>query len=280
MKAAGRRWAMGLAISAFVSLALAIPVAAEVDRAALDAVGVAPPAGARMPMTVAMTDDGGARRTLAEALGGRPALLIFADYTCRSLCGPILALAAAGLGQTDLVPGRDFRLVVIGLDPKDGADDARTMKHNQIGDGALATAATFLIPNSEELRQVADVVGYRSAYDAGSDQFAHPAAVFVLAPDGRVARTLSALGLGPTDLRLALVEAGEGRIGSFADHLRLLCYGYDPVVGIYTLTIRKWLALASLLTVIALAGGIGLLVISRRPEDSACRVRSAPSRRT
>jgi protein SCO1/2 len=270
---------MGVAVFAFVSLMLASPLAAKLDPATIDEARVAPPADARVPITLAMTGDGGERRPLAEALGGRPALLIFADYTCRSLCGSILALAAVGLDQTHLVPGRDFRVVVIGLDPKDSVEDARAMKRNQIGEGALAAATTFLVPNSDELKQLADAVGYRFVYDTETDQFAHPAAVFVVTPDGRVAGTLSALGLDPMDLRLALVGASEGRIGSFVDHLQLLCYGYDPVAGIYTLTIRKWLALASLLTVIALAGGISLLLINRRPGDSSYPARSAPSRR-
>ena len=161
MKAAGRRWAMGLAISAFVSLALAIPVAAEVGPRGSRC------GGRRTARRCAHADDrcddgrGGARRTLGGSAWRAPRVLIFADFTCRRFAARSSLSRPRASARRISVPGRDFRLVVIGLDPKDGADDARTMKHNQIGDGALATAATFLIPNSEELRQIADVVGYR-----------------------------------------------------------------------------------------------------------------------
>jgi protein SCO1/2 len=258
-------------------LALMRPASAGLTATTLGTVEVAPPGAARVPLAAALTDDAGQRRTLGEALGGRPAVLIFADYTCRTLCGPVVALAAAGLAQSGLTPGRDYRLVVIGLDPKDTADDARAMKRNQVGDDAILAASSFLLADAEAVKGITDAVGYRYAYDAGEDQFAHPAAVFVLAADGRVARALSGLGLDAGGLRLALVEAGRGRIGTLTDHLRLLCYGFDPAAGVYTLTIQRWLAIAAALTVLALAGGIGLLAFRARPAVPADRTPSAPS---
>jgi protein SCO1/2 len=224
-----------------------------------------------------LPDANGIRRTLGDALGGRPAVLVFADYTCRSLCGPILAIVAAGLGKTGLKPGKDFRLVVIGLDPKDTTADARSMRRAQVGSGLLAAASTFLLGEGETVRQIADAVGYHYAYDADIDQYAHPAVVYVLAADGRVTRTLTALGLDPADLRLALVEAGEGRIGTFTDHLRLLCYGFDSATGVYTTTVRAWLAIASALTILALAGGIGFMLLGSRSAASAYPPSTAPS---
>ena len=86
------------------------------------------------------------------------------------------------------------------------------------------------------------------------DQFAHPAAAYVITPAGRIARVLSGLGLDGNDLRLALVDAGEGRIGTFIDHIRLLCYGFDPAQGIYTASIERWLMALAAATVIAFAG--------------------------
>jgi protein SCO1/2 len=226
-----------------------------------------------------MVDAKGGHRSLADVLGGHPGVLIFADYTCRTLCGPILAMTAAGLSKTGLTPGKDFRLIVMGLDPKDTAANAVTMKHAQVGEGALAQASTFLLPSDAAVRQVTHAFGYQYAYDTDTDQYAHPAVVFVVARDGRLTRMLSGLGVGATDLRLALVEAGNGRVGGLADHLRLLCYGYDPVAGAYTLTIRRWLSMAAFATVIVLAGGIGFLSISRRPAADAGRSPSGPSGR-
>jgi protein SCO1/2 len=87
----------------------------------------------------------------------------------------------------------------------------------------------------------------------------------VLAPDGQVARVLSGLALNGDDLRLALVEAGHGRIGTIADQVRLICYGFDPAMGVYTASLGRWLMLASAATVMALFGGIGFMALTPKP---------------
>src|SRR5262249_25527424 len=137
-------------------LASTTPALAGLTTRTLAGVEVAPSPNARVPLSVVMHDDSGRERTLADALSDRPAVLLFADYTCQTLCGPILSIAVAGLAMTGLQPGEDFRLIVIGLDPKDSVNDARAMKHAQLGAGKLADATTFLLPNEAALRQVAD----------------------------------------------------------------------------------------------------------------------------
>jgi protein SCO1/2 len=187
--------------------------------------------------------------------------MILADYTCKSLCGPVLGLAAQALEQSGLQPGTDYRVVAIGLDPNDRPADAGAMKRAQIGEGTgLARATAFLTADTHALAQIEGAFGYRSAYDSQNLQVAHPAVAFVLTGDGRLARMLSSLALDPADLRLALVEAGEGRIGNLADTVRLLCYGFDPVAGIYTLSIHRILLLVSLLSTAALAAAVGLML--------------------
>lgn len=277
MNARCKRWPLNAAIAAIVFIMFEGPAAAALTADQLRAVDVAPPPGARVPMSTALPDANGVTRSLAEALDGTPTVLVFADYTCNSLCGPILAIAASGLAKTGLKARKDFRLLVIGLDPKDDARAARIMQQEQIGPGNLADASTFLLARDGIVRQVADAVGYHYAYDPDIDQYAHPAVVFVLARDGRVVRTLTALGLDPDDLRLALVEAGQGRVGTFADHLRLLCYGFDAATGIYTVAIRGWLVAAAALTILVVAGGIGFMLISRRPATPAYPPETAPS---
>jgi protein SCO1/2 len=257
---------------------LTSPASARLDTNTLAQVNAVPPPGARLPAAIVMTDENGANRTLRQALGGRPNVLILADFTCRTLCGPVLAIAAAGLAKTGLRAGKDFGLVVVGLDPKDSADDARAMQRDQIGEGALTAASTFLRGDEAAVHRIAEAIGYRYAYDATIDQYAHPATVFITTADGRISRNLSGLALDAADLRLALVEAGNGQIGTFADHLRLLCYGFDPAKGIYTLTIQRWLAFAAGLTILALAGAIGFMLL-RRPGAPAYRAQSAPSER-
>ena len=239
---------------------------AAVSSAQLDAVTAAPAADATIPLSLVFADDDGASRTLGDAVGGTPAVLLFADYTCTNLCGPILAFVAAGLEQSGLAAGKDFHVVVIGLDAKDDAKAARAMKASRIGlTSALADATTVLTGDADAIRTATRAAGYHYAYDAEHDQFAHPAAAYVVTAQGRIVRVLSGLGLSGHDLRLALIDAGEGRVGSLIDRITLRCFGFDPARGIYTASISRWLAIAAGGTVLVLVGCIaGMTLAARR----------------
>lgn len=234
---------------------------------AIETVGVSPPANAQVSLALVLKDETGAPRTLASALAHMPSVLILANYVCQALCGPVLALTATALERSGLQAGRDYRLVVVGLDPRKGPQEANAMKAAEIGeDGELATATAFLSADAVTLQQLTAALGYRSIYDAENDQFAHPAVLFVLAADGRVARSLSALAVEPGDLRLALVEAGEGRIGSAADAIRLLCYGFDPAAGRWAVTppsVRLLLGVGWLLTALGVGAGIAAMAVTK-----------------
>jgi protein SCO1 len=254
MRAYGRK-----TVSAVVAVLLIAGGAGEagVTKATLDDLAVEPRLDAALPLDLQFVNEDAQPRTLRDALGGKPAIAIFSDYTCRAMCGPILALASAGLERSGLAAGADYKLVVIGLDPKDNLQSARAAKAAHIGTGTPLAAATVMLTGNEAgITAAAAALGYRYAYDAEHDQFAHPAAAFVVTPDGRVSRVLSGLGLDGADLRLALVEAGEGRVGSLGDRLRLLCYGFDAVRGIYTERITLWLELAAIGTVASMAAAV------------------------
>jgi protein SCO1/2 len=251
---------MRIVLAGLALLVLALPARAGLTNSEIDAVGVSAPPGAHLPLDERLIDEFGRQRPLADAMGDGPAVLIFADYTCRTLCGPALDFATQALATSGLTPGRDYRLVVIGLDPNDSAADAAAMKHDRIADPAVANATTLLTGNADAVRRLTGAVGYRSAYDAEHDQYAHPTVAFVLTRDGKLARVLSELGMNGEDLRLALVEAGAGRIGTLGDHLRLLCYGFDAALGIYTVSIQRALMLMAVLTLLGLGLGIGWLV--------------------
>lgn len=252
-------------VAAIVVLAsLALPARAGLPKAAIDAVGVSAPPAAHVPTDAIVIDEAGQHRSLAGVLGGRPTVLIFADFTCTTLCGPALDLTLAALTQTRLTPVRDFQVAVIGLDPKDGAADAAAMRAAHMGD-APATAVAFLRADSATIGRLTGAVGYHYAYDRDNDQFAHPAAAFVLTADGHVARALSVMGMTSQDLGLAVMEAGEGRIGAMVDHVRLLCYGFDPVAGVYTLAVGRVLAGTAAVSVLLLGGLITtMILVSRR----------------
>lgn len=253
----------------FLVLLCATAAQAGFSARQLSAVYAAPAANARLPLTEAFVDDSGRPYTLGEALGGRPAVVVFADYTCTTLCGPILAFAAAGLKETGLEPGRDFRLVVIGIDPKDTAAAAQSMKASHVQDAAIARATLMLMGTAADIDAATRAAGYHYVYDRGADQFAHPAVAYVVTAKGRIVRALSPLGLDAHDLRLALVDAGQGRIGNIADRIRLLCYCFDPATGVYSAAISRIMLSAGIFTVLALAGGVGVLHLATRRRTRA-----------
>lgn len=258
-------------IMALGMVLVAGPAAANLSSNELGAIAAEPSAGAVLPSGLKFNADNGQSVTLNRALGGVPGVVIFADYTCRTLCGPILEFAAAGLAKSGLRPEADYRVIVIGLDPKDGSDAARSMRttHFSAGDDVMARATLFLTGDAATIADVTSALGYRYYYDAAHDQFAHPAAAYITDKNGRITRVLSGLGLNGADLRLALVEAGRGAVGTLGDRIRLLCYGYDPARGIYTERITFALELAAGATLIVLAAWLWML-------QSMARKRVAP----
>jgi protein SCO1/2 len=246
-----------------------VPSRAEagLPPAVLDGAAVEAHPDALLPLSLAFVDENGAALTFGDALGGHPSVLIFADYTCGTLCGPILEFAAAGLEKSGLKPGIDYRLVAVGLDPKDGPVEARAMRSSHIGvDSPVGAAITLLIGNEAAVRALTEAAGYRYVYDSEHDQFAHPAAAYVITSEGRIARVLSGLGLDGNDLRLPLVDAGEGRIGTFIDRFRLLCYGFDSAQGIYTVVIERWLMGSAIAFAILMSGWLAFLLRISRGE--------------
>lgn len=250
--------------------AAAAPAAADVAAAQIKSVAAAPASNASLPLDLGFLDETGHDVTLGSAIGRLPALVIFADYTCRTLCGPVLEFALAGLAKTGLKPGLDYHLVVIGMDPRDGLAAARAMRAEHIDRASpISAATTFLTGRDTEIRAAAQAAGLHYYYDAEHDQFAHPAAVYVVDARGRVQRVLSPLGLDGADLRLAIVDAGRGAVGTLADRIHLLCYGYDPVQGIYTERITTLLELAAAATVLAMAVGIFMMVAREKRSLSS-----------
>jgi protein SCO1/2 len=227
-------------------------------------IGVATAADAAVPLDAMVIGEDGRARRLAD-LVSLPTVLVFADYTCTTLCGPIVAFVTDALDQSGLRPGAEFRLLVIGLDPKDGPDDATRMRHAYLADDpALDAASSFVTADRPTVQQLTRALGYRFAYDAENDQFVHPGAAYVLRSDGRVARVLTGLGVSGGDLRLALVGAGEGRIGTLGDQIRLICSGFDPAHGIYNLMASRLLVATGLGTVLMLGSLICLLMLPGR----------------
>jgi protein SCO1/2 len=221
----------------------------------LSQVTLSPPPRAQVPVALAFKDLDGRDVTLGEAIAGRPTLLVPADFTCTQICGPALSIAASALGQAGLQAGRDYSLVVVGIDTKDNIEDARRFTSGQVG----GPGVSVLSGNDASIRSLMASIGYSFQRDVTNGAIAHPAAYVTLAADGRVSRVLSSLALRPTDLKLALIEAGDGRIGGLTGRIALLCYGFDAIHGIYTRQIAAVLEIGGALTIFLLVSALGMM---------------------
>ncbi len=220
---------MKLALALSLTLLCASPARAGLTEVDIKAVEFAPPTNARVPLNLRYRDVEGAEITLADAMARRPALLLPVDYACRQTCGPALSIVSSALAQTGISPGDDYRLVLVGLDPQSTASEARAFTQARIDDPKLLASTSILTGSPDAIYALTGAIGYRYRRDDANQAFAHPTALVVLTADGKVSHALSSLALNATDLRLALTEASDGRIGGILGRLSLICYGFDAV---------------------------------------------------
>ena len=238
--------------------------------------------GARLDGSLSFKDTEGRDVRLSEVFTGeKPVLLVLAYYHCPMLCGLVLRGTAQGLSDLGWTPGREYRVLTVSFDPRDTTPAAREKRQSTlVGLGrplASPDEWPFLTGDEASIRSLADTLGFRFAYDARVDAYAHPAAIFALTPDGRVSRYLYGVEFSARDLRLALTEAGEGRTGSFVDRVLLTCYRFDPAsrrFGPYITGFMRVGGALILAVVGTLVGALLLVERRRRARDRRGAVRS------
>lgn len=229
----------------------------------IDQIGFTQQVDQTVPGDMVFADEQGQSVQLAKLLTGVPVLLVPVYYRCPNLCGLTLDNLASSLTQVDLRAGQDYQVVAFSIDPGETPQAAAAKKAElEARHPRLDIAASWTLLTGEEARihRLANAIGFRYRYDPDIDQYAHAAGVVLLTDSGRISRYLFGMLLPPKDLRLALLEASQGGIGSVTDQLLLLCYHYDPVTGRYSFTILKTLRLAGLVTMLALASTVGVFL--------------------
>ena len=201
--------------------------------------------------------------TLGDALGGKPALLVFTDYRCQSLCGVVLDQLAETLPRVPLGLGRDYNVISVALDPAQTVEDAARFRDAHAGGGILRHAGLFFTNDAPALGVMQDGVGLVAPFDADHRQYAHPAGLVLVDADGRAQRILSPFALDPFDLKLALTDTGAAPL-SLGAHALLLCYGWNPTAGLYTLRIERVLSLAAAATIVLIGGTVALFLRRER----------------
>lgn len=207
-----------------------------------------------LPLDLKFTDETGQTVELGKFFDGkRPVVLTLVYFGCPMLCGLVSNAQMEAMKNIDgWTPGDQYQAVTVSFDPRETHELAAMKKQNYINEWGKPSAATgwhFLTGRQEEISKLAAAVGFKYRWDEKTKQFAHAPAIMVVTPDGRMSRYLHGVGYDPKVLRLSLVEAAEGKIGTTTDHVLLYCFQYDPTRGAYTLAARNLMAVGAGLTV-------------------------------
>jgi protein SCO1/2 len=244
---------------AFFLLAL-LPATA---RATVPVPAFTPVPGAQLDAGLVFRDETGRSAPLATFLGERPTLLLFGYDRCPGLCGVAEMDLAEALDRTGIAPDR-YRVLLASIDPGEQPEDARAARA-RLADALPAADLSgwhFLTGQPEPVGSLAAAAGLSVSALPGRDLYVHPVATLVLTPDGRISRAFGGLDYDPRDLRLALVEASAGRLGTLAERLTLLCSSFDPATGRYSGAVMLGLRIGGLASLVLL--GAALVMLRRR----------------
>lgn len=252
---------------------------AQEERSILNQVAFDQKLDAQVPLDLRFRDETGREVALGDLCRERPVVLSLVYYECPMLCTQVLNGLVRALQKVELDPGDDFEIVTVSIDPTETSELAAQKKRGyvkQLGLEGADDAWHFLVGDEASIKTLADTVGFRYVYDANVQEYAHPAGLVVLTPQGRVSRYLFDLefqgGKSGRDLRFALMESSEGRIGSLLQQVVLRCYHYDPKTGKYGAEVSAMIRILGALTI----GALGtFMFVSLRRERRVARAEAA-----
>ena len=242
---------------------------ANVKAPILSKVGIAQHLNQQLPLNLTFTDDAGQQVELASYFGLKPAILALVYYQCPMLCSEELNGLTGALQMVDEVPGRDFNVIVVSIDPSEGTDLAAAKKRSYVkryGHPETESGWHFLTGTQANIDALTNAVGFGYTKIPGPDgkltQFAHASAIQIVTPAGKLAQYYLGVEYSPKDLRLGLVEASNGKIGSPVDNILTYCYHYDPGTNKHSLIVARVVQLGGLVTMVSL--GSFMFIMFRR----------------
>jgi protein SCO1/2 len=271
-----------LAVSALTVIVCAPPASAQVGQTApppgtaanekppiLSKVRIDQSLDRQIPLDLSFKDETGRDVRLGEYFGKRPVILSLVYYECPMLCTQNLNGLVSALGVMNFEPGREFEVVIVSFNPREGpglASQKKAAYMERYARPHTANAWHFLTGTEASIKQLTEAVGFRYEYDPAIQQFAHGPAIQVLTPKGRISKYFYGIEYSARDIRLGLIEASEERIGSPIDTFLLLCYHYDPSTGKYGAAVLRMIRLGGIATVLAFLSFLG---VSLRRERAA-----------
>jgi len=232
---------------------------------ALANVGFDPQLNAQIPLDTPFVDENGQPVTLRTYSGKKPMVLAFVYFTCPMLCNQVEQAVVGTLKMISFNPGTDYEVVFISFDPNDRPDEALKKKHEALSRFARPSTDAgwhFLTGTRESIDTVTKAADFRFSYDEKSKLFGHASGLLLLTPDGRISRYFFGVEYPPSNVRLGLVDASAGKIGTPVDHLLLFCYQYDPTKARYSATVLTVIRMGGVVTLLCMA--IGFVIFRRR----------------
>jgi protein SCO1/2 len=264
----------------------AMPQAEEPGDAAaakpglLSKIGIDQRLNEHIPLDLAFVDETGRDVKLRDYFGKRPVLLAMVYYECPMLCTQVLNGVTGALKVLNFDVGKEFDVIAVSINPKEGPGLAASKKQAYVeryGRPQTADGWHFLTGREENIRALANAVGFRYAYDEEIQQYAHGAGIELLTPKGMIARYFYGIEFAPRDIKFGIMEASEERVGSPIDSVLLLCYHYDPATGKYGATAMTMVRIGAVLTMVGFAA---FLFVSLRQERASSRDAAAAANRT
>ena len=265
-----------LLLGASAAAAQAVPSdtgpAAQNIPSVLRNVGFEPQLNAHLPLDLAFRDETGRDVQLRDYFTQKPVLLALVYYGCPMLCNQTEQGVVGALRMLSFNPGRDYEVVFVSFDPRESPDMAANKKESAMSHFRRPETASgwhFLTGSKESVDVLTKGANFRYSFDEKSNLFAHAAGIMLLTPDGRISRYFYGVEYPARDLRLGLVDASAGKIGTPVDRALLFCYQYDPTSARYSASILKVIRVGGILTILVLAAG--MLIFRRR--DIAARTK-------
>ena len=249
----------------------ALDCAAQITRAdalpdVFEGVGITEQLGTVIPTHLTFTNESGEEVALSTFFKAeRPLILNFVYHNCPMLCSLILESFTESLREMEWTPGSEFDVLTVSFSATETADLARDQKSrylNILKKPAAADGWHFLTGSEENIFALAEATGFGFKWIEETKEYAHPAALIFLDEAGTITRYIHGMNYPPNDLRRALVEASEGRVGTTWDRIIMYCYRYDASANSYVLQATKLMRLGGGLTLLVVI--VGLLIFWRR----------------
>ena len=256
-------WTLAAGVAASCATATLGQMPVDQRPVEFEGAGVVDRRGELLPMDIELTDHNGVIAPIGKYFGDKPVILTLNYYRCPMLCTLMLNGLVDGLNDLDLEPGKDFSLLTLSFDPEEGTELAshkrRAYLTQYTKDGA-ADGWTFFTGTRPQIDALLDAAGVSVKFDQKSGEWVHTSTILFLTPDGRVSLYMDDVVFAARDLRLALVEASQGEIGSPLDQFALFtCFQYDPEANSYKVAAWKIMRSGGMLTLMLLVGGLGML---------------------